>query len=226
MKEELISELPKAQNWIFILFLSCFFVYVQLLTRSMLFFAMLNDFFLAKGKQNIFYEGIGDEIVRKIFWFIPTIILFSIAIYCTLLHFSSLKFETNIQLFIDLGVISLCTTTYILYKFLLNILMGHIFFQKKDVLLWSNYFFSAFSLCGLCLFVPVLLMFFLESVYYFCFYFTLWCLFVTEILILNKSYVVFFHKKSVLHYFILYLYIQVVTPLCFFYKIVIHFTSV
>lgn len=223
MKEELISELPKTQNWIFILFLFCFFVYVQLLTKKGLLFAMLNDFFFTKNRQSVFCEKIGNGIVSKLFLSLQTVILFSLAIYCMLLHLFNLKFENSLQLLTNLGVISSFIIAYILYKFLLNVLVSHIFFQKKNILLWNNYFFSIFSLCGLCLFIPVLLIFYLGNIFYF--YFVLGCFLFAEILILNKFYMLFFHKKSILHYFILYLYIQTIVPLCLLYKVMIYFTN-
>jgi hypothetical protein len=220
MIEEVISEWPVAQNWGFVLFLFCFFISMQLLgKRIRLFSSMLHGIFRERNRQSIFTEPVDNEFLTKILLCLQTVILTAIIIYCTLFHSKDIPFETIAQqLFWTLGSVSLLIIIFFLYKFASNVLIGNVFFPKENVLLLNFNLFSIISLSGFVLFIPTLLMFYVSNAYYFCFYFNIIYFLFIEILMIYKIYVIFFHHKSLLLYFILYLCAQEIVPLYLSYK--------
>jgi hypothetical protein len=105
-----------------------------------------------------------------------------------------------------------------LYKSLISNLVGSVFFQKEDIRQWNEYFTSLLGLSGFVLFLPTLLMFYIENFYYACFIFYLIYFIFVVILIFRKIYVLFFPRNILLLYFILYLCAQEIIPLYFLYK--------
>jgi hypothetical protein len=224
MTEEILSEWPLAQNGVFILFLFCSFISMQLFGAGRkLLSSMLYSLFREKDRQSIFSETVDNELISKIFLCLQTVILISILVYCTFAHEWYLKFETVTQLFRLLGGTALLIIVFLLYKFLSNIVISSIFFEQENVHLWNDNFFSIMSLSGLVLFIPALLMFYVPEAFYFCFYFSLAFFLFVEILTFYKIFVIFFHHKSVLLYFILYLCAQELVPLYLSYKALVHF---
>jgi hypothetical protein len=224
MTEEILSEWPVAQNGVFILFLFCFFISMHLLGAGRkLLSAMLYSLFREKDRQSIFSETVDNEMINKIVLCLQTIILIAVITYCTFTHGGYLKFETVSQLFWCLGGTSLLVIAFLVYKFTTNILISSIFFQKENVQLWNDNFFSIISLSGLILFIPALLMFYVPEAFYFCFYFCLAFFLFIEILTFYKIFIIFFQQKSILLYFILYLCAQELVPLYLSYKALVHF---
>jgi hypothetical protein len=125
-------------------------------------------------------------------------------------------------LFWILGIVSSLIIVFFIYKFLSNILIGNIFFQKENVHLLNYNLFSIISLSGLVLFIPTLLMFYVKEAYYFCFYFNLIYFLFVEVLMVYKIYVIFFHNKGLLLYFILYLCAQEIVSLYLSYRALIY----
>jgi hypothetical protein len=220
----LLSEWPIAQNWIFVLFLFCFFITMQLFEdKNRLFISMLHNLFGKKEyRQSIFSESVNNELICKIFLCLQTAALSSLIIYIVLVHTAEITFESVDQLFKLLGAITLSVVVYILYKFSSVIIVGNIFFQKQDLQQWNETFFSLVSLNGLFLFIPALLMFYMRNAYFLC-YFVLIYLFLVELLTIYKTFVIFFHHKVHFLYFILYLCGQEIIPLYFLYKVIVYF---
>ncbi|MDR0680449.1 MAG: DUF4271 domain-containing protein [Dysgonamonadaceae bacterium] len=223
MTEELLSEWPVIQNLGFVLFLFCFFISMQLLGKGRrLFYSMLHSLFRKKSRQSIFFEPVDNEMISKLLLSFQTIILSSIFIYCSFSHASDVPFETVVQLFWLLGIASALIIVFFLYKFLSNILIGIIFFQKESVHLFAYNIFSIISLSGLVLFIPTLLIFYVKEAYYFCYYFNLIYFFFVEMLIVYKIYMIFFHDKRLLLYFILYLCAQEIVSLYLSYRALVY----
>jgi hypothetical protein len=225
MKEELLSEWPIAQNWGFVLFLFCFFISMQLLgKRSRLFSSMLHGLFREGNRQSIFFEPVDNEVLTKLLLCLQTVILSAVCVYCVFIHdTAAIEFETMAQqLFWTLGTVSLVIIVFILYKFASIVLIGNIFFPKENVILLNYNLFSIISLSGFILFIPALLMFYVNSAYYFCLYFNLIYFLFVEILIIYKIYVIFLHSKRFLLYFILYLCAQEIVPLYLVYRALIY----
>jgi hypothetical protein len=122
-----------------------------------------------------------------------------------------------------LGVTASFILLFILYKFIVNFAVGHIFFQRESVQLWNNLFFSIVSLSGIVLFFPALLIFYFPSSFYISAYFFLFYSLFVNSLIFYKIYQIFFQQKHALLYFILYLCTQELLPLFFVYKALVYF---
>jgi hypothetical protein len=117
-----------------------------------------------------------------------------------------------------LGKISLALIAFFLYKFLSYTVLGAIFFKKDTVLQWNNDFFSLISLNGIFLFVPTLILFYIETAYIFCTYFMAIYLIFNLFFIFYKIYTLFFQGKQRLLYFILYICTQEIIPLYLVYR--------
>jgi hypothetical protein len=224
MTEKLVSEWPVAQNWGFTIFLVCFFVSMLLFEgRRKLLSSMLIHLFQEKNhRQSIFSESVDNEFISKLFLCLQTAILSAIIIYCAVVHETDFHFESIRQLFNILAISSLLIIAFILYKFLSTMVVGSIFFQKENIQQWNETFFSLVSLNGVALFIPALLMFYLNEAY-FLIYIVLVYLFLVELLIIYKIYVIFFQHTSHLLYFILYLCGQEIVPLYLAYKGIVYF---
>ena len=222
MIEELLSELPIVQNWGFILFLLFFFISIWFLRKEKLLSFMLESLFRRKERQSKFFTLVHNELGVKLLLCLQTVVLSSISIYYTFHYFTGFSIDSANQLFLFLATVSLAVLIYFLYKFLMSTLIGNVFFQKEQVQLWNESFFSIISLSGLVLLIPTLLLFFLPQTFLFCFSFlVLYFLFVVA-LMTYKVYTIFFARKSLLLYFILYLCAQEILPLYFLYKVLVY----
>jgi len=117
-----------------------------------------------------------------------------------------------------LGKCSLLLVIFFIYKFLTYSITGAIFFKKEIVVQWNNDYFSWISLNGIILFLPTLILFYVEAAYIFCFYFMIFYLISNLLFIFYKVYTLFFHRKQRLLYFILYLCTQEIIPLYLVYR--------
>jgi hypothetical protein len=117
-----------------------------------------------------------------------------------------------------LGKISLLFIAFFLYKFLTYSVLGAIFFRRETVLQWNDDFFSLISLNGIFLFLPTLILFYVEAVYSFFIYFMAFYLIFNLLFIFYKLYTLFFQGKQRLLYFILYLCAQEIIPLYLVYR--------
>jgi len=213
----------EANNWGFILFFICFFIIVSIINnRNRFLLSMFSGLFRNKDRHNMFYETVTNESLNKFFLSIQTILLLSIIFYCYALHeqFSSLTTFAKMLLF--LGKSSLLFIAFFLYKFLTYSILGNIFFRKETVLQWNDDFFSIISLNGIFLFLPTLILFYVESAFYICLYFLSFYLILNLFFIFYKIYVLFFQGKRLLLYFILYLCAQEIIPLYLVYRGVVY----
>jgi hypothetical protein len=223
LSENLLSEWPVAQNWGFIIFLFCFFVSVRLFEgRKQLLSSMLNRLFRENDRQSIFSDSISNELISRILLSLQTVVLLAVIFYRVLFPIRYSSSEANSQLFLTMGEIFLVVIIFILYKFLSTWAVGVVFFHKENVHRWNETFFSLISICGLVLFIPALLMFYIEEAHFF-YYFVLLFLFFVEILVFYKVYSIFFHHKGYLLHFILYLCAQEIAPLYLVYRAVVYF---
>jgi hypothetical protein len=218
MIEELLSEQPVIHNWGFILFFLCFLITIRLLRKEKLLFSMIESVFRQKERQAV----VNNELAIKLFLCLQTIVFSSISIYFIFNYFTGFSIDSASELFLFFGILSLLLLVFCLYKFLLNTLVGSVFFQKEQVRLWNDNFFTIISLSGLVLFIPTVLLFYFPSSFLFCFYFIVIYLLFTLILITYRIYVIFFHHKSALLYFILYLCAQEIVPLYFLYEVLVY----
>lgn len=227
LREELLSELPAAQNGMFLLFLICFFVSMILIGNSgKLLPSMLYNLFRETDRQSIFSETIDNEAVIKMILSVQTVLLSSVIIQCIFLHACQESFQSVVRLFQLLGGTILLIIAYFVYKFLANLLISSIFFPKESRQVWHDNFFSIISLSGLVLFIPALGIFYIEEAYYPALVFCILYFLFVQILTFYKIFIIFFQQKSALLYFILYLCAQELVPLFLVYKALIRFYGV
>jgi len=210
----------ETDNWGFILFFVCFFIIVSIISnRNRLLPSMFSDLFRSnKDRHYVFYEAITNETVNKFFLSFQTILLLSIIIYCYAVHEHLLSVTTPTQMLVFLGKCSILLTAFFLYKFLAYSAAGAIFFKKEIVLQWNNDYFSIIGLNGIFLFFPTLILFYVETAYAFFIYFMIAYLIFNLLFIFYKIYILFFHRKEHLLYFILYLCTQEIIPLYLVYR--------
>jgi len=224
MTEELLSELPKAQNALFILFLLCFIVNMLILgSNRKLLDSMFRCLFRKQERQSIFAETVKNEVFIKFILCLQTVLMISVLIYGSFSHIKGLSFETTSELARLLGGTALIVLIFSLYRFLTTLGMGFIFFQKEEIQSWNNIFFSILSLSGMVLFVFALLIFYFPNMYYVCFSFALLYFLFTKGLMFYMIFSIFFRRISALLYFILYLCTQELLPLFFVYKALVYF---
>ena len=206
-------------NWGFILFLICFLVIVSIIgNRNNFFLSLFGRLYRSKDRNSMFYETVANETFNKLFLCLQAILLLSIIIYCYAVHGHFLSITSLTEMFILIGKISLVLIVFLLYKFLTYSMAGAIFFKKEAVIQWNDDFFSLISLNGIFLFLPTLIIFYVESAYIFCIYFTVFYLILNLFFIFFKTYTLFFHQKQHLLYFILYLCAQEIIPLYLVYR--------
>ncbi|MDR0412760.1 MAG: DUF4271 domain-containing protein [Dysgonamonadaceae bacterium] len=223
MTKELLPEWPIVQNWGFVLFLCCFFISTQLAGKGWrLFYSMQQDLFWQRYRSSIFFDSVDNEMIRKLLLVFQTVVLSSLFIYCVFYHSAAVPFGSVTQMFWLLGTASALITAFFICKFISNTLIGNIFFQRDSVRLLNRNLLSVISLSGPVLFVPALLMFYVKEAYSVCYYFILAYFLLAEMLIVYKTYVIFFSDKRLLLYFILYLCAQEIVSLYLSYKALVY----
>jgi hypothetical protein len=224
LKNNLIAVKSDTNNWGFILFFICFFIIVNIINnKNKIFLSMFSGLYRNKDRHNIFYEPVANETLNKFFLSLQTILLISIILYCYAIHEQFLPPTTTLtQMLLFLGKSSLVLIVFFLYKFLTYSISGAIFFKKETVLQWNGDFFSLISLNGIFLFLPTLLLFYVETAFFFCIYFIIFYLIFNLLFIFYKIYTLFFRRKQHLLYFILYLCTQEIIPLYLVYRVFIY----
>lgn len=219
MIEELMPKWNQVQDCIFILFLFCFISTVYIIAvRGKLIPSMLNKLFRGNKRNNLFNDTVSNEFISKIILSFQTTILFSVLVYCGVLYSTDLKTEIIDHSFPILAGIALIFIAYVICKFLLNFLVGFVFFDRENVIIWNDNFLSLISLSGLVIFVPVLLMFYVDTIFIYCLFFCLIYFLFVLFLTIYKIYEIFFRGKRLSLYFILYLCSLEMVPLFLAYK--------
>ncbi len=226
-KEEKISEKKQSLDIVFLFFLICFLITSQIINkRGRMLSTMFSGLFRQKERKSIFSATIGNELYSKLLLCLQTTIILSIFIYTWFSHdFQSIETSSGKVLLI-IGGSCFSFILYFLYKWLTYIVIGKIFFNKDAVEQWLDNFTSIICILGIILFIPVLLMFYIDSAYFFCYYFIISCLFLLAATIIYRIYVLFFHDMSLLLYLFLYLCAQEIAPLVILYEGLIYFFNV
>jgi hypothetical protein len=218
LTEEPIAGRIQTQNMGFILFLVCFFILIyQVGKNSKLLLAMADKLF-GNRTQTTSYEIFTSASPNILLFWIQTIILTSVIIYCHALNKGIFQLESPSEMFIFLGFTVLLLIFFIAYKYLTYSLIGYIFFNREAKQQWNGTFSSAICLSGSFLFFPTLILFYIGKMYTFGIYFVLLYFIFIQIILLYRQFMLFFNKKRSLLYFILYLCTQEIIPLFLLYK--------
>jgi hypothetical protein len=219
LKNEPIAGRNKLDSWGFTLFLACFFIFVYIVNqKARILLSMASKLFRDKDRQSIFFETPENYFLNKFLLATQTIILLSIIVYCQAIHEQAFSPKSPAGMFTFIGITALMLVVFMLYKFLSYSFTGTVFFEKNAVLQWNNHFLSMICLSGNIMFVPTLILFYVEKAYVFCMYFFVFYLIFFLIIQFYKLYTLFFQEKSRLLYFILYLCTQEMIPLFLLYR--------
>jgi hypothetical protein len=217
--EEPLSPRIHFQNWGFILFLVCFFIFIHVAsTGPKLLQSMLKGLSGNSSRESIFAEQIDNETIIKLLLCLQTIVLCSVNLFSYYVYQTGILQEDSFRMFPFILKSTAIILSFLLYKSLVYNIVGNIFFTRESLREWNDYYFSIICLSGFVLFLPTLLLFYIEKIVYICcFFYVIYSIFVI-ILIFRKIYILFFPRKTLLLYFILYLCAQEIIPFYFLYK--------
>jgi len=216
---EPISGRPDVNNWGFIVFLLLFLVYsIILSSRIKLIYLMVRELIQNKGNNSIYYETVDNDMISRVLLCMQTVVIFSIITYCYGIEKMHLSIEFDVKALAFFGLSLLTAVVYIIYKLLIYNITGYIFFPRFKLKIWKSNFLSIISLMGLVIFIPVLVMFYAEKAFNFCFYLVIFFAILALFFSFYKLYSLFFREKGQLLHFILYLCAQELIPLYLMYK--------
>jgi hypothetical protein len=218
LQEEYLSGRVETQNAGFILFMVCLFILGYLTGKKGDLLVAMKGNLLGKRGQEISYETLSKQVWHVILFSMQTLILISIIIYCRAVNKGIFSKESTPEMFVFIGRMFLLFAAYVFYKFITYALVSYVFFERKAQRQWIETFFSAICLSGIVLFVPALLLFFVEPLATYGLYFTLAYFTVLQMVLLFKEYRFLFERRNRLCYFIFYLCAQEIIPLFFLYK--------
>ncbi len=183
--------------------------------------AMLDSLWHSKGRQSIFYVATGNEQRSKYVLFLQSLILLSIFIYKSyLIQWIPEMPSTLLTLVVIIGLALLLFLFYCV-KWLCYAFVGVVFFPVDKLSQWRTSLFSMVCISGIILFIPMLLFVFVEGLGLFSYYFILLYLAFFGLVVVYKTYELFFPQRDTLLYLFLYLCAQEIIPLFFFYKMVV-----
>ena len=218
MTIEVLSEWSIAQNWGFVFFAISFFITIRLTQKQGLTLALWKSSFPQNGQSDLSSSPINTDFIGKFFLCLQAVFLFSIAIYSSLANTADMRSETLNPMFGLIGLTILGVLLFIGAKFLLNTLVGSIFFPIECVQRWNDNLFSLLSFSGLVLFIPTVCLFYIEKSHSFFLYFILIYFILIACWTIFRIYIIFFQQKSLLLHFILYLCAQEIAPLYLLYR--------
>lgn len=209
MRDFFITSQPINEEWLFFVYLTCFFLFLFLKRQYQGRLFENIRYFLSSRKQqtqSFFTEQI------KSFWFrilmpIFTIAVFSVAIYLFLYEppktFSLLTY----------GYLCIVTSLFFLFKRLVFSLLGYVFFDNKQTHYYQQIYFRLFFLLIVILF-PILFFYTYQTI----FSLNLYSILVITVLsfyivLIIKLFQMFFYKSIAYLYIILYLCTLEIMPL-------------
>ena len=188
--------------------------------------AMLDSLWHSKGRQSIFYVITSNEQRSKYVLFVQGLILCSIFIYKFWIIHLFPAIPTTLQTLTVIGELTVFLLLFYCFKWLAYSFVGIVFFPVDRLQQWRTSFFSMICISGIILFVPVLLFIFVESLALFSYYFVLFYFLLFGLVVIYKTYELFFPQRDTLLYLFLYLCGQEIVFLFFFYKLVAHFFNI
>jgi len=208
----------------FLLFLLCFFIFVyQVSYRGRMLTGMLSTILLNKDRESLFNEATGSEKIDKILFSFHTLLLLALFSFATIT--GETPFQTDIgDNFITKILIYLALlTAYILFKLILNFITGSIFFDRESTTIVNDSLISILCLSSPILFFPVLLQFFVPTLYKITTYSVFFVLFFLILLYILRLYLNFFKRSIRLFHFILYLCTLEILPLYLLFREILFF---
>ncbi len=224
-KTEKISENSQITDSVFIVFLTCFIIISRVLSsKARMFLSLPEELFRLKERKSIFNKTVGNELYVKLLLLFQTIVILSLFSFTASSHHQNREFSNISDFYMDIGKIGLLYLVFFIYKWISYNVIGKIFFAKEPLSQWLNNFISLICLFGIVIFIPVVLMFYVDWMFPFCYFFVLFCILAVIIIVIYRTYVLFFHNIRELHYLFLYLCGQEIAPLLILHQGLIYLT--
>ncbi len=223
LKQIPISQQPQTFDLVFCIFLVLFISLSHVIGKKIkLFPSLFNELIIIKERHSIFSETTEDEWYGKLFLGLQTCLILSVF----LCQYFSLHVKTITDNPLETGIFLLYSffalILFFVFKWILYEMIGRVFFGKMSHQIWLNNYFSLLAYSGIILFIPVLCYFYIKEIRDFCFYFVLGYAILLEIIVIYRSFLLFFHKAGHLIYLFLYLCGQEIVPLFFLWKTMVY----
>jgi hypothetical protein len=206
-------------NCMFIIFLLSFFIFAyQTGIRRHMLLQMLDSLFRSKERESIFNESTGSETIDKIIFVFQSLLLISIVIFTVYVReygISTLSSITALRLF---GSVFCLLSAFVIFRFASVWLIGNVFFSSDYVKAWNICFTAILCLTGPIVFIPAVLIFYVEPTYKTCTILIILYLILAVLISIFRVFSIFFYKNSRFFYFILYLCTLEAIPLYLLYK--------
>jgi hypothetical protein len=223
LNKEVISTIPETTGALFIIFTLFFLLSMQMIGGQWkMLLAMADGLWHSKGRQSIFYTTTGNEQYSKYILFTQSLLLLSVFVYkAYVVELFTAVPPTSFVLLI-IGTFALLCFLFYCIKWLSYTFVGSVFFTNDKLMQWRTSFFSMISLSGIILFIPTLLFVFVDVLRSVSYYFILFYFICFGIVLIYKTYELFFPRRDTFLYLFLYLCAQEIIPLFFFYKTVVY----
>jgi hypothetical protein len=224
---EKLSERPHILSLVFIIFLGCFIIFSQVINKKWkMISSMVNGLIHEKGRHSIFFVTTENELYNKLLLCIQFAVLMAIFIYTSSSHWEGFPVESLLSTGVTIGILFLSIIIYLLYKCFAYNIAGRIFFDRNSLEQWLDSYISLIGISGMILLLPVLVLFYVEPAFEICYFFILFYLLMLKIIIIYKSYILFFNNKNLLVHLFLYLCAQEIIPIFLLYKGMIYLFNV
>jgi len=222
-----VSDIPHTTGALFIIFALLFLCTAQIVGRNWkMVMAMVDSLWHSKGRQSIFYVTTSNEQRSKYLLFVQCLILLAIFIYKAYFVRLVPVVPSTLQALTVVGALTLLFCLFYFIKWSAYSFVGIVFFPAGKLRQWTTSFFSMICISGIILFVPVLLFVFVEELEFFSYCLVIVCFTLFGLIVVYKTYELFFPQKDTLLYLFLYLCAQEIVLLFFFYKLVVHLFNI
>jgi hypothetical protein len=214
-----VSRKAKESNIVFSFFFVCFLLmafafvskgYVSIVT-------MVKKMFQTKERENLFSETTGNDFTFYLFLSCQSILLSAIFVF-TLYSRTTSYTPSEPKALTILGSFSALIIAFLFIKWLGYRFISYVFYTNSTYHRWIQSWHSLLSFHGLMIFFPTLFFYYIPFLHDFGFYFVVTWFGFSRLIIIYKSYTIFFNSISRLHYLFLYLCAQEIIPLFLLHK--------
>lgn len=216
---EAVSQRPKEMDVVFSVFFLCFLLLAFALSSrgKQAFVAIRDNFFQTKSRSSIFFKTTRSDLPGNFLLTIQAVLLSAVFLF---IYFSSEYPYTphTIKALSIIGSFSACIIGYILLKWIGYKLMSYVFFNRDVYEQWLSNWTTIAALHALVMFIPTLLFAYVPFLYKASLLLIVIWFILSRLIIVYKSYAIFFNSLDRLHYLFLYLCTQEIIPLFLLYK--------
>lgn len=209
-----VSQKPKEMDAIFSVFFLCFILLAIAFSSSGRYtvMSMIKGLFQVKERDNLFAETTGNDLSNRLLMISQTVLLSAVFVF---VYFSGIHKATldTLDTLIVVGSFSALIVLYLLVKWMGYKLITYVFLNPIVYRQWMRNWLSLLSFYALVIFIPTLLFYYVPFLHDFSIYFIVSWFALSRLIIIYKSYLIFFNSLRSLHYLFLYLCTQEIAPL-------------